>query len=544
MACFPSMDVRQLNADMSQWHLVLCDEKLIKTNQSINALYEEKQQKNRRINNKRTAESVHDKNSSEAFSDRKKQTDTVAVLEYLNRLRDHMLQTYGDALPPKPSQRDDEHSKKDVDHNADLQHLISLSDRPAIQLSVPSSVSSASDIPIKRNYSELLPTAFPSQRSAQPSDDPLLAHPTTPDSLQNMARVSSPSTGCCIRGTCIPVQSTCLTSSLPPASTCAPTLRSQSRSRHTSSRRSSHSVLDDNRWSHQRSRSRPVALVDASVNCLRNPAGVVDPLNHLVDSIHQLSLSEVTARQTTVPHHFTQTISAQPTTAFDQNLVPNTPNHNLQFDGFQKEISSKMHSDPELRNHTQQTNHEEEVSTTQKGKTSFHAPAQGDLKSITENQPNKFEHGGSKFVRNVTLNPNEVLSIPATHKDGVLDHVRIHIPRQILPERDHRADSSDSNRTKTDTLSPQAQQQQQQQQQQSQISPAPFRSVIARRANLPAVPSTPEEWKKVENRFDQLQREKTMLESKLCRLPVVAEEVSRYFIDGYQVNDVYFTVWM
>ncbi|KAF8565918.1 hypothetical protein P879_08190, partial [Paragonimus westermani] len=688
--------------------------KLIKTNQSITALYEEKQQKDRRTNNKRTTESVRYTDSSEALSDRQKQTETDPVLEYLNRLRDHMLQTYGDALPPNPSQRDDEHSKKDVDHKSDLQYLISPFDRPAIQFNVEPSDSSASDASIRRNYPELLPTAFSSQRSAQTSVDPRQSHPAAPNSLRNMARVSSPSTDFYTRGTCTSVQSTCLSSSLPPAYTCTPTLRSQSKPRHTSSRRSSYSVLDDDRRSHHRSRSRRKFIVEqlhpsthhgavcghicdcpyrnkipstccmtmipsisknylnphiptsclcphscfawssimeycphhphpclegvparstvpqqftrwphgtAAPNTYHSPCPAwetsqqaytyLQPISHLQSAQrnpkmplrfpapyqipadlsqtqqttqftvprqtvppmirspckaaysntysqkahhptplfgHQPSLSEVTARQTTVPHHFTQATFAQLPVASYENLAPSSPNHNLQFDGFHKEINSKMHSDPELRNHAQQENHEKEALTTQTGKAGFHAPAQGDLKSINENQLNKFEHGGSKFVHNVTLNPNEVLSIPATHKDGVLDHVRIHIPRQIIPEKDHQADSGVSNTKKTGTLSPQAHEQQQQQQHQSQISPAPFRSVIARRANLPAEPSTPEEWKKVEQRFDQLQQEKTMLESKLCRLPprgnyskpsVVAEEVSRYVIDDFQehIND-------
>ncbi|KAF5400821.1 hypothetical protein PHET_05148 [Paragonimus heterotremus] len=521
-----------------------------------------------------------------------------------------------------------------------------------------------------------------------------------------MVTVSNPSTGFYLPGTCAPVQSTYLTSSIPPTSTREPTSRSQSRSRHTSSRRSSRSLLDDDRRSRHRSRSRRKLIVEqlhpsaqhgascvrmsTTYNCphrnklpsnccmtmipstsnnylnshipasclcphscptwsstmeccphhphpylerapvrptviqqsTRWPHGTVwpityhspcpvreppqqaytylQPVSHLQSvqqnskilspfpppyqmpadfsqtqqttqvaapnqtvpsmirlpsatahpntypqtahpptpsSRRQPNLSHVTTCQTAVPHQFAQATFAQPSIAFYGNPAPCSPNHNLQFGGFQKETNLRMHSDPEPRNYVHQKNHEKEVSAIQTSTASFHAQAQSDLKSTSENQPTQFEHGGSKFVHNVTLNPNEVLSIPATRKDGVLDNVRIHIPRQIIPEKDHPTDSSVSNTMMTGTLSSQTHHHQHQQQQQlpkePQISPAPFRSVIARRANLLAEPSTPEEWKKVEQRFDQLQREKTMLESKLCRLPpksnyskpsVVAEE--------------------
>ncbi|KAF7232227.1 hypothetical protein EG68_11839 [Paragonimus skrjabini miyazakii] len=593
----------------------------------------------------------------------------------------------------------------------------SLFDKPVVQPSVPHSVSSAPDISIKRNYSECLPAAFPNQRFGQQSVDPRLAYPAAPDSLQNMITLSNPSTGFYLPGTCAPVQSTYLTSSLPPTSIGEPISRSQSRSRHTSSRRSSRSVLDDDRRSRHRSRSRRKLIVEklhpsaqSGASCVRMsttyncphrnklpsnccmtmipstsnnylnshipasclcphscpawsstmeccphhphpylestptrptvlqqstrwphgtvwpityhspcpvrensqqaynysqpvshlqsvqqnskmlppfpppyqipadlsqtqqttqvaaPNQTVSPMIRLPSAIahpntypqtahpptpslgHHPNLSHVPIRQTAAPHQLAQATFAHPPIAYYGNPAPGSPNHSLQFGGFQKEINSRMHADLEPRNYVHQKNHEKEVSAIQPGRASFHAPAQSDLMSASENQPKQFEHGGSKFVHNVTLNPNEVLSIPATRKEGVSDNVRIHIPRQIIPEKDHPTNSSVPNTMKTGTLSPQThhhhhhQQQQQQQQQhqqqqqmpkESQISPAPFRSVIARRANLLAEPSTPEDWKKVEQRFDQLQREKTMLESKLCRLPprgnyskpsVVAEE--------------------
>ncbi|VDP71450.1 unnamed protein product [Echinostoma caproni] len=55
-------------------------------------------------------------------------------------------------------------------------------------------------------------------------------------------------------------------------------------------------------------------------------------------------------------------------------------------------------------------------------------------------------------------------------------------------------------------------------------------SIIASRANLPAEPSTPEEWKNAEARYDQLQKQKMILEGQLSRLP------SRSSVEKVAVN--------